>query len=271
MSSSTLSDAWERGDPYEQYVGRWSRQVAPRFIEWLDIPAGRRWVDIGCGTGALCAAILQAAATAGLTGIDPSRGFLATAQRQLGGRADLLVGSATAIPLADASADVIVSGLMLNFVAEPGAALAEMARVTGPGGVIAAYVWDYAAGMAMMRHFWDAAVAIDAQAMALDEGRRFPLCRPDALRALFDAAGLQAVEMMAIDIDTSFADFDDYWQPFLGGQGPAPAYAMSLDEAARERLRERVRSGLPIAPGGEIELRARAWAVRGTVAGRARS
>ena len=182
------------------------------------------------------------------------------------GRAALFAGGATAIALEDAAVDVVVSGLVLNFVPDPPAALAEMARVAGPDGTIAAYVWDYAGKMELMRLFWDAAVELDPAAAALDEGRRFPLCRPEALGRLFAAAGLGGVATEAIDIATPFADFDDYWQPFLGGQGPAPAYALALDEAARERLRERLRARLPIAADGSIALTARAWAVRGTAA-----
>lgn len=233
----TVADAWERGDPYEQYVGRWSRQVAPLFLNWLDVPAGRRWLDVGCGTGALCAAILDACSASSLVGVDPSDGFLESARRQLAGRARLHCASATALFLGNASVDVVVSGLVLNFIADQAGALAEMARVTGPGGVIGAYVWDYAGKMELMRYFWDAAVSLDAGATSMDEGVRFPLCRPEALAELFAGAGLGQIEVTAIEIPTPFASFDDYWRPFLGGQGPAPAYAMSLDEAARVRLR----------------------------------
>lgn len=259
-----VSDTWERGDPYEQYVGRWSRRVAPRFLAWLRIPAGRRWLDVGCGTGALSAAILDHGAPASLTAIEPSAGFLETAGRRLAGRAVLHQASATQIPLADASVDVVVSGLVLNFIPDPPAALAEMARVTGRGGTIAAYVWDYAGGMELMRFFWDAALALDAAAAKLDEGARFPVCRPEALAQLFADAGLHGTEVTAIDVPTPFTSFDDYWRPFLGGQGPAPAYAMSLDEGARARLRDRVRERVPAAADGSIVLTARAWAVRAT-------
>lgn len=261
------SDTWESGNPYERYVGRWSRRVAPRFLAWLDLPPGRRWLDLGCGTGALCAAILDQGAPSAVTGVEPSEGFLATARGHLGDRARLLAGSAAAIPLERAAVDVVVSGLVLNFVPDALAALTEMTRVTARGGTVAAYVWDYGGAMEMMREFWDAAAEVDPDAAALDEGRRFPLCRPDALSALFVGAGLHDPRTGAIDIRTRFADFDDYWQPFLGGQGPAPAYAMSLDEDTRGRLRERLRARLAVRPDGSIELKARAWAVRADVAG----
>jgi SAM-dependent methyltransferase len=260
-----VSDTWERGSPYEQYVGRWSRRVAPLFLSWLNVPAGHRWLDVGCGTGALCAAIADRCSPASVAGVEPSEGFLGTAQENLAGRAALHQGSATAIPLGDASVDVVVSGLVLNFVQDQRAALAEMKRVTVKGGTIAAYVWDYAGKMELMRFFWDAAVELDPAAASMDEGVRFPLCHPEALEKLFAGAGLEGVEVKAIDIPTPFENFADYWQPFLGGQGPAPAYAMSLDETSRARLRERIRARIPTTAHGTISLTARAWAARATV------
>ena len=235
MANKQVSDTWERGSPYEQYVGRWSRRVAPAFLSWLGIPAGRSWLDVGCGTGALCAAIVDSCSPSAVTGVEPSEGFLKTAAENLAGRAALHQGSATAIPLADGSVDVVVSGLMLNFVPDPRAALAEMARVTCKDGVIAAYVWDYAGRMELMRLFWDAAVELNPDASTLDEGVRFPLCRPEPLKKLFAGAGLEGVELTPIDIATEFADFDDYWKPFLGGQGPArrmPCPSTNLRERA---------------------------------------
>jgi hypothetical protein len=139
-----------------------------------------------------------------------------------------------------------------------------MRRVTAPGVRIGAYVWDCAEKMELIRHFWDAAIALDPGAAAQDEARRFPLCRPEALRDLFAGAGLAGVEVAALDVETPFVGFDDYWEPFLGGQGPAPGYVMSLDEARRHRLRERLRERLTPG-GGPFTLIARAWAVRGQV------
>lgn len=258
-------DTWERGNPYERYVGRWSRLVAPPFLSWLGMPDGRRWLDVGCGTGALCSAITERCAPASVTGVEPSEGFLRTARENLGGRASFHLGSATSIPLGDASVDVVVSGLMLNFVPDQRAALLEMARVAGKGGTIAAYVWDYAGRMEPIRYFWNTAVELDPDAAERDEGTRFPLCRPEALEQRFASAGLGQIKVKAIDIPTWFATFDDYWEPFLGGQGPAPAYVMSLDEAARARLKDRIRAALPTGGDGSIALTARAWAARASV------
>ncbi|CAG0955990.1 Demethylmenaquinone methyltransferase [Burkholderiales bacterium] len=266
MTHERVSDTWERGSPYERYVGRWSRRVAPPFLSWLGIPDGRRWLDVGCGTGALSAAIVDRCSPSSVAGVEPSDGFLDTARANLADRVALRQGSAAAIPFGDSSFDAVVSGLVLNFVPDPRAALAEMARVADGSGTIGAYVWDYAGRMELMRHFWDAAVELDPRAADIDEGIRFPLCRPEALGKLFAEAGLDGVDVTAIDIATPFASFDEYWQPFLGGQGPAPAYCMSLDETARARLRDRVRERIPIAADGSISLVARAWAVRAIAA-----
>jgi len=263
MSATTPSDTWERGDPYELYVGRWSRRIAPRFLAWMDRPAVGRWLDVGCGTGALSAAILDHCAPLSVVGVDPSDGFLGVAARRLGGRARFLAGNAAAIPLDDGACDVVVSGLVLNFVPDLPAALAEMRRVAAAGGSIAAYVWDYADGMEVIRRFWDTAASLDPAAARLHEGTRFPVCTPAALTAAFAAAGLADVATTSLEVTARFDGFEDYWRPFLGGQGPAPAYAMSLPEDRRARLRDALASAVQVAADGALSLRARAWAVRG--------
>jgi SAM-dependent methyltransferase len=258
-----VDDRWASGEPYERYVGRWSRLVAPEFLAWLDAPAGLAWLDVGCGTGALTEAVARSRAPAHLAGIDPSEGFLDLARRRVGGIAALQKADARDLPFAPATFDRVVSGLVLNFVPDQRRAAAEMARVARPGGEVALYVWDYAGKMELMRYFWDAAAALDPRGGEVDESKRFPICRPEALQGLFEAAGLAGVETRAVDVPTVFRDFDDYWTPFLGGQGPAPAYCVSLGEEARDGLRERLRATLPAEPDGSIHLFARAWAVRG--------
>jgi SAM-dependent methyltransferase len=255
-------DAWVKGDAYELYVGRWSTTVAHEFVGWLGLPADLRWLDAGCGTGALTAKVLERGRPRSVTGADPSEGFLAKARERVEG-ARFCVADAQALPFADNAFDVVVSGLALNFVPDEGEAVAEFLRVATVDGVVAGYVWDYADGMAMMRYFWDAAAALDPDAAGLDEGRRFPLCRPEPLRALWVRAGLGNVGVRAIDVDTVFADFNDLWTPFLGGQGPAPAYTMSLRQDHRDALRDLLRARIPTNADGTITLTARAWAVRG--------
>ncbi|MEU8813649.1 class I SAM-dependent methyltransferase [Actinoplanes sp. NPDC048796] len=244
-------DVWAAGDAYEAYVGRWSRRVAPLFVEWLGVPAGRRWLDAGCGTGALSSAIL-ASGPADVVGVDPSQSFLRSALD-----ATRVAGDAAALPLRDGAFDAVVSGLALNFVPDPARAVAEFTRVAAPGAVVAAYVWNYASGMQMMRHFWDVA------APDRDEGARFPICREDALREAWSRAGLDEVRTRAIEIPTVFAGFDDYWTPFLGATGPAPAYLAGLDSGERSRIRDALRRRLPATASGDIALTASAWAVRG--------
>jgi SAM-dependent methyltransferase len=258
------SEVWAVGEAYERYIGRWSREVAQTFLRWLDPPADRRWLDVGCGTGALTATALAVAEPAEVVGVDPSEGFLTHARTQIQDRrASFRTGDAQSLPFPDRHFDVVVSGLTLNFVPEPGRAAAELARVATSDGVVAGYVWDYAHGMVMLRHFWDAAAALDPAAAELDEGNRFPLCQPEPLLHLWTEAGLESVTVQAIEVPTVFADFDDFWEPFLGGQGPAPGYVASLAGEHREALRELLRSRLRTSSDGSIPLTARAWAVRG--------
>jgi SAM-dependent methyltransferase len=238
--------------------------VAREFLRWLDVPPGVSWLDVGCGTGALTEAILTAAEPAQVVGVDPSAGFLEAARaRVVDPRAAFQTGDAQWLPLPDHRFGAVVSGLALNFVPDVTRAVAELARVATVDGTVAAYVWDYSDGMAMMRHFWDAAAELDSAAGELDEVRRFPMCRPEPLRELWTAGGLHHVAVDAIDVDTTFTDFDDYWSPFLGGQGPAPSYVSSLGEDHRTRLRDLLHARLPVGPDGSIPLSARAWAVRG--------
>jgi SAM-dependent methyltransferase len=260
-----MPEQWSEGHAYDGYMGRWSRGVAEQFVNWLQLPPGLRWLDVGCGTGALSSAVLAHAQPDRLLGVDPSERFVAWCTSTVDdARARFTVADAT--HLAEIQADVVVSGLVLNFVHDPADAVDAMAAVA-PAGTVAAYVWDYAGQMDLLRHFWDAAVELDRAAAELDEGIRFPICRPERLAALWLGAGLQDVSTHHIDVPTDFVDFDDYWTPFLSGQGPAPGYVRSLDGPGRDALRDALRRRLPAAADGGIHLTARAWAVRGRVAG----
>jgi SAM-dependent methyltransferase len=255
-------DTWADGAAYEAYIGRWSRLVAREFLDWLAVPSGSRWLDVGCGTGMLTRAILEQAAPREVVGIDPSGGFLAYARAHVP-EALFEQASAQALPFEAGWFNAVVSGLALNFVPDARAAVAEMVRVTASGGSVALYVWDYAEGMQLMRYFFDAAAVVDPASVALDEGRRFPLCRPEPLRELFSQAGLRHVSVRPVDIPMPFADFDELWRPFLGGQGAAPSYVARLDDATREAIRARFAEILPRQLDGSIHLTARAWAIRG--------
>lgn len=258
-------DVWDDAERLERYVGRWSRLVACEFVDWLGVPPGGRWLDVGCGSGALTETVLALAEPASVAAVDTSQAYVEYAACRVNDpRAAFAVGDAQALDRADASFDAVASSLVLNFLPDPARGVAEMARVVRPGGVVGGYVWDYAGEMQLMRRFWDAAVELDPAAAELDEGRRMAGCNPPALEGLFSGSGLENVETRGIDAPTVFAGFDDYWAPFEGGQGPAPGYCVSLPQDRREALRERLRETLPVEADGSIWLIARAWAVRGS-------
>jgi SAM-dependent methyltransferase len=199
-------------------------------------------------------------------GVDRSEGYVEYATRRVSDiRACFEVGDAQALAADGDTFDVAVSGLVLNFVPNPGEMLREMSRVVVPGGCVGVYVWDYGEGMEMLRRFWDAAVALDPAAEALDEGRRFPICRREALGEALERAGLDEVETSAIIVPAQFESFEAFWSPFLGGQGPAPGYAVGLDDDARARLKERIREEMPPQTDVGLRLDLRAWAARGVV------
>jgi SAM-dependent methyltransferase len=264
--TNALGDRWLAGDSYESYMGRWSRLVARAFVEWLHPEHSANWLEVGCGTGALTSTICEICRPASVIACDPSEPFVEHARRNLSdARVSFLVAGVDALPRRDGGFDETVSGLVLNFLPDPGSALALLCERLRKGGVMAGYVWDYADGMEFLKLFWQEAVALDPRAASFDEGRRFPLCREPALDSLFRGAGLAQVETHAVEIETNFTTFDDYWTPFLRGTGPAPSYVASLDPPDREALRERLRRRLHVENEGGIRLRARAWAVRGVV------
>ena len=256
-----MAEVWSQGEAYERFMGRWSRLLAPQFLHWLRAPAGLRWADVGCGSGALSAAILDHCAPARLSALDPSEAQVGEAARRIRDpRVSFGVGTAGNLPAG--SFDAVVSGLVLNFVPDVDAAMSAMARAA-PGGIVAAYVWDYAEGMQMLRTFCDVACELDPAAVDLNEGHRFSYATADALSELWTVAGLTDVQTTAVRVPTVFQDFDDFWSPFLGGQGPAPGYVASLTEPARDELRAALAARLPAETDGTIALMARAWAVRG--------
>jgi SAM-dependent methyltransferase len=261
-------ERWSGGADYESFVGWLSRRVAPVFLDWLAVPRGADWVDVGCGTGALVTTILQRAAPASVVGVDPSEAFLDHARAAIDDpRVRFATGAADAVPVPAAAADAAVAGLVLNFVPDVPAALGELRRIVRPGGTVGAYVWDYAERMEPIRRFFDAAVAVDAGAAEADEGARFPLCRPGPLGDAFAAAGFEDVDVREIDVAADYESFERFWTPFLSGVGAAPRYLVGLDPEAQAAIRERLRTTLPARTDGTIHLVARAWAVRGTKRG----
>lgn len=264
MAEASRHDAWRAGDSYDSYMGRWSRQIAPLFLDWLAQPQGLEWLEVGCGTGALSSSILARCRPASLIGIDPSEGFVAVARARVpDDRVAFQVGDAQALTLQTGSRDAVVSALVLNFVPDKAKALAEMKRVARVGGTVGFYVWDYpGGGLEFVSAFWKSAAALDPAALELAEDRRFPFCTPDRLIALAVAAGLRSVESIPLEVPTVFQDFDDFWRPFTLGAGPAPGYCASLDASARRRLAEKLSESLPRCDDGSIALTARAWAIK---------
>lgn len=259
-----MPETWRGGADYDYLMGRWSRVLAPKFLEWAGVPSGVDVLDVGCGTGSLSNAILSRGPKS-VVGIDASPAYVAYAAAKIGRKQDISfeVGNAMDLPFSDNSFGAVVSSLMLNFAPDPARVVQEMSRVIRTGGLVAACVWDYAGKMEMLRAFWDAAASVRPDAKEKDEGGRSPICNPGRLADLFHGAGLIRVETGSVDVPMTFANFEDYWNPFLGGQGPAGSYAMSLNERDREDLRELLRSRLARQSDGSIALTSRAWAVRG--------
>jgi SAM-dependent methyltransferase len=253
---------------YERFMGRWSRRVAPLLARFASVGGQDSVLDVGSGTGALAFAIAETSPSVRVTGVDPSPAYVRSAQARTpddrAGFVSFTVGDAQALQFPDASFDKTLSLLVMNFIPDPAQALREMIRVTRPGGVVSAAVWDYGDGMEMLRVFWDEAVALDPTIAPRDE-RNMPLCRRGDLAAVWRANGLEQIEEQAIVIELAFDSFDDYWAPFLGGQGPAGAYAASLSETARAALASRLRRRLVgQRQNGTFTLRARAWTVKGS-------
>lgn len=260
-----MNDKWNNASLYESYVGRWSRLVAPEFIGWINQADNLAWLDIGCGTGALSDTILKLKNPEKVIGIDPSESHIQFVNDyfKMNERASFLVSDATNLPLQDNSVDVVISGLVLNFIGDIEKALTEFKRVCRKDGMVCGYVWDYSDKMEMMRYFWDAAISLSEDAVEKDEAVRFPVCNESRLRQLFQSEGLTHIQTNIIDVPTVFNDFDDFWNPFLSGQAPAPGYCMSLSEEARQKLKQKIFESLPIENNGSIHLIARAICVKG--------
>jgi SAM-dependent methyltransferase len=264
--TQTPARPWRGADAYEAYMGRWSRPMARAYLDWLNPPPGLRWLDVGCGTGAVAAAVLEAAAPSEILGVDPSSDFVAMARDQVpDSRARFEVGDARNLRVETGSFDVVAAGLVINHVAEPALAVAEMSRAARLGGRVSGYVWDYTGEMQLIRLFWEAVDATGGAELSRDLRPHYEIAKPEPLRALFRTAGLTDVAVEAIDLPLHFPDFADYWMPhILTGPAPVQRYAALLDDNQKAALREQLRAMAPIAADGTIDLIGRAWAVRAT-------
>ena len=254
---------WDSGVAYDAFMGRWSRLVAKEFLTALGMAPGLRWLDVGCGTGALTETILDTSDAHSVHGIDLSPAFVELAGDRLAGRARFHVASGAATPFEDGDFDVVVSGLALNFMPDAQEALTEWRRVVRPGGVVGVYVWDYSERMGFLRAFWDAVGRVSTETSDGEQAERNQICKPERLHRAFEAVGLSEVDVGHIEIITRFDDFDDFWRPFLLGVGPAGSHVADLDEAARSRLASHLEQSLSKGPDGSIELPARAWMASG--------
>jgi SAM-dependent methyltransferase len=251
---------------YERFMGRWSRQLAPEYIAFAGVKNGDRVLDVGTGTGSL-ASVLEATMTSSeIVGVDPSEAFISYAKKNAkSGRTRFETGDAQALRFQDSSFDQTMALLVMNFIPDHNKAIGEMRRVTRPQGVVSTCVWDYDAGMQMLRFFWDEAVALDPAIEPKDE-RHMKLSREGQLGELWNSAGLVNVQQEPVSIDQAYESFDDYWGPFLKGAGPGGAYVVSLSDERRRQLETRIRKRLlGNRENGPFVLKARARCVRGEV------
>ena len=254
------------GDAYARFVGRYGSALARALLAEAGVSADQRVLDVGCGPGPLAAEAATIVGEERVAAVDPSEAFVEACRARLPW-ADVRVAAAESLPFAGGSFDVVLSQLVVNFMADAPAGAAEMRRVAVPGGVVASCVWDYAGGMRMLRAFWDAALAVDPTgAGPYDEGRTMRYSTAPELERLWQAAGLEEVRTSALDVEAEYESFEDLWEPFTFGIGPAGAYTASLDGDRREAVRERLRSALG-EPAGAFQLTARAWCVVGKVPG----
>ena len=252
---------------YEHFMSRWSRLVAPLMTQFASIPDCGKILDVGCGIGALAFAIAELKPHCSVVGVDISKEYICHAEscNNYLDRVRFEVGDVQNLVFSDELFDSSLSLLMLNFIPNPARALSEMARVTKPTGQIAAAIWDYGDGMEMLRLFWDAAVAVDASAGNLHE-RNMPLCREGELFALWKSFGLDNIHEQSLEIEMNFSSFQDFWEPFLLGQGPAGAYVKQTGHDRLRVLREEVKRLLELRDEtAAFALRGRVWAVRGSI------
>ncbi len=244
------------GDAYDRYIGRYSREIAPRFLDFAGVAAGPV-LDVGCGPGGLAAALAARVGAFRVAAVDVSEPFAAACRARVPG-ADVRLASAESLPFADRSFQAAVSQLMLSFVRRPDRMAAEMGRVVREGGVVGACSFE-AKGLALARTFWDAALRFDP---AAPDDARMPFRRTPELLGLFGRAGLRDLEAGVIDVEAAYADFEDFWAPFSFGIGPAGGYLAAQGEERRAAIRDACFELLG-RPGGGFSLPARVVAVRG--------
>lgn len=243
-------------DAYDQFMGRYSRRLSPQMADLARVRPGQRVVDVGCGPGALTTELVDRLGASAVAAVDPSEPFVTAARSRHPG-VDVQQASAEALPFPDGAFDAAFAQLVVHFMADPVAGLAEMARVTRRGGVVVACVWDHSSGLGPLSLFWEAAHRLEP---GVADESNLPGARAGHLTELFTAAGLREIEETALSADLEHATFEAWWEPFTRGVGPAGAYLVRLDADRRAELRETCRAMIPNAP---FVVRARAWTARG--------
>jgi SAM-dependent methyltransferase len=243
-------------DAYDRFMGRYSVLLAPQLADLASVTVGQRVLDVGCGPGALTSELVRRLRADLVAAVDPSETFVAAARERNHG-VDVRLASAEQLPFADQTFDGVLAQLVVHFMADPRAGLSEMVRVVRPGGVVAACVWDHAGGRGPLSVFWDAARELDPD---VDDESQLAGAREGDLARLLASVGLREIEETALTVSIEHPSFDDWWEPFTLGVGPAGSYAGALDAGRQAQLRERCREALPAAP---FVLRSQAWAARG--------
>jgi len=250
-------------DAYDRLMGRYAVELAPALIEFAGVEPGMSAVDVGCGPGALAAALVERLGADCVSAAEPSEPFAEACRSRLPG-VEVVVAGAESLPFPDGAFDVALSQLVVNFMGDAEAGVHEMTRVTRPGGIVASCVWDYADGMTVLRAFWDAARDVEPEGgAAADEGVVMRWCAEGELAELWRAAGLHDVRFGSLVVRAAYTGFDDAWSPFTAGIAPSGAFYKSLSDERRAQLRDAYRRRLGVGDG-PFELTARAWAVAGT-------
>ena len=250
-------------DAYDRLVGRYAPSLASALIEFTGVEQGMRALDVGCGPGALTAALADRLGPGSVCGAEPSEPFAEACRARLPG-VEVVSAAAEALPFGDRSFDVTLSQLVVNFMRDSQKGVLEMARVTRPGGVVASCVWDYAGEMTLLRAFWDAAAEVEPDRAGADEGAIMRWCGEGELAELWEWAGLREVRSGTLVARAAYEGFEDLWSPLLTGVAPSGAFVKSLDEDRRAALHDAFRRRLGV--GEEpFELTARAWVAAGVV------
>jgi ubiquinone/menaquinone biosynthesis C-methylase UbiE len=243
-------------DAYDRFMGRYSVQLAPQMADLAGVTGGQRALDVGCGTGALTAELVGRLGAGNVAAVDPSQPFVAAVAERFPG-VDVRQGTAADLPFDDDQFDVVLAQLVIHFLDDPVAGVAEMKRVARPGGVVAACVWDHGGHQGPLRKFWEAARQIDPN---VDDESRLPGVRQGQLGEYFRQAGLDEVEDTSVSLAVEHQRFEEWWEPFTLGAGPAGRFVASLEPTSRARLREQCRKMVSEFP---FTVRGKAWAARG--------